>query len=398
MKSRRGGFSAIILDRRGKASRRATMLENMLNLPFRRNAVAPRRHGHRDDRPDGRDHDDRAAADHSGRHPHHPQHFDRAADSAGRFLHHRADAILFAAGGHSHCDAVPARDHHHHDAAHSAAGRRRTGGRARSAISSSAAMSRSGWSIFFIITIAQFVVITKGGERVAEVAARFSLDALPGKQMSIDNELRNGDITQPEARALRRALERESHLYGAMDGAMKFVKGDAIAGLVIIVVNLIGGLAVGMAQQGLTFGQAVQTFSLLTVGDGLVAQIPALLISRRRRYGGDARRDGGKARSRLRHHRPTRQRCTRALSGARHSRRALAFIPGFPLYIFLDARRGAHRRWRSRSAPEGGARRRRDHGGRQSCPAGGDSVPKPVQGPRCRRRAGGPKAAARPCA
>jgi type III secretion protein V len=191
-----------------------------------------------------------------------------------------------------------------------------------------------GLVVFFIITISQFVVITKGGERVAEVAARFSLDALPGKQMSIDNELRNGDITQPEARALRRTLERESHLYGAMDGAMKFVKGDAIAGLVIIVVNLVGGLAVGMAQQGLSFSQAVQTFSLLTVGDGLVAQIPALLISVAAgtvvtRVATDEKRDlGSDIISQLISD-------ARALYLAGMIVTGLAFIPGFPTYVFL---------------------------------------------------------------
>ncbi|WP_163266845.1 type III secretion system export apparatus subunit SctV [Chelativorans alearense] len=136
-----------------------------------------------------------------------------------------------------------------------------------------------GLVVFLIITTAQFVVIAKGAERVAEVAARFTLDALPGKQMSIDAELRNGDIDQSEARRLRRQLEHESQLYGAMDGAMKFVKGDVVAGIIIIFVNLIGGFAVGTLQQGMTLGQAMQTYSLLTVGDGLVAQIPALLIA-----------------------------------------------------------------------------------------------------------------------
>ncbi|WP_295806569.1 type III secretion system export apparatus subunit SctV, partial [uncultured Nitratireductor sp.] len=136
-----------------------------------------------------------------------------------------------------------------------------------------------GLVIFLIITVAQFVVIAKGAERVAEVAARFMLDALPGKQMSIDAELRNGDIDQAEARRLRKQLEHESQLYGAMDGAMKFVKGDVIAGILIILVNLIGGFAVGTLQQGMSLGEALQTYSLLTVGDGLVAQIPALLIS-----------------------------------------------------------------------------------------------------------------------
>lgn len=136
-----------------------------------------------------------------------------------------------------------------------------------------------GLVVFLIITAAQFIVITKGAERVAEVAARFTLDAMPGKQMSIDNDLRNGDIDQTEARGRRTRLERESQLYGAMDGAMKFVKGDAITGLIIVFVNLVGGLLVGMLNHGMSFSDASHTYSLLTVGDGLIAQIPALLIS-----------------------------------------------------------------------------------------------------------------------
>jgi type III secretion protein V len=136
-----------------------------------------------------------------------------------------------------------------------------------------------GLVVFLIITVVQFVVITKGAERVAEVAARFTLDALPGKQMSIDADLRNGDINQLEARRRRRLLERESQLYGAMDGAMKFVKGDAIAGLIIIAVNLIGGMAVGTIQHKLRASEAVQIYSLLTIGDGLISQIPALFVS-----------------------------------------------------------------------------------------------------------------------
>jgi type III secretion protein V len=136
-----------------------------------------------------------------------------------------------------------------------------------------------GMVVFLIITIAQFVVITKGGERVAEVAARFSLDAMPGKQMAIDNDLRSGDIDQAEANRLRRGLERESHLFGAMDGAMKFVKGDAIASILVILVNLIGGMIVGSLKHGMTMGTAAETYSLLSVGDGLVAQIPSLFIS-----------------------------------------------------------------------------------------------------------------------
>jgi type III secretion protein V len=136
-----------------------------------------------------------------------------------------------------------------------------------------------GLVVFLIITVAQFLVITKGAERVAEVAARFTLDAMPGKQMSIDNDLRNGDIDPQQAKRKRNLLERESQLYGAMDGAMKFVKGDAIASLVILFVNLLGGMAIGMAKRGLSFSEASHTYSLLTVGDGLIAQIPALLIA-----------------------------------------------------------------------------------------------------------------------
>ena len=136
-----------------------------------------------------------------------------------------------------------------------------------------------GLIVFLVITIVQFVVITKGAERIAEVSARFTLDALPGKQMSIDADLRSGDISKEEARARREHLEKDSQFYGAMDGAMKFVKGDAIAGLIIIAVNLIGGMAIGMAGRGLDLATAVQTYSLLTVGDGLVSQIPALLIA-----------------------------------------------------------------------------------------------------------------------
>lgn len=136
-----------------------------------------------------------------------------------------------------------------------------------------------GLVVYLIISIVQFVVITKGSERVAEVAARFTLDALPGKQISIDTDVRNGDIDQAEARRRRGLLEKESQLYGAMDGAMKFVKGDAIASLLIIAVNLVGGIAIGCLQRGLPFSKAAQAYSLLAVGDGLIAQIPALLVS-----------------------------------------------------------------------------------------------------------------------
>lgn len=134
-----------------------------------------------------------------------------------------------------------------------------------------------GLVVFLIITLVQFLVIAKGAERVAEVGARFTLDAMPGKQLSIDSDLRSGLIDKIEARDKRRELELESKLHGSMDGAMKFVKGDAIAGIVIIVVNLLGGLAIGVFQLGMDAGAAMQKYSILTIGDGLVAQIPALL-------------------------------------------------------------------------------------------------------------------------
>ena len=136
-----------------------------------------------------------------------------------------------------------------------------------------------GLVVFLILTIVQFVVITKGAERVAEVAARFSLDAMPGKQMSIDGDMRAGTIDMDEAKRRRREVEKESQLYGAMDGAMKFVKGDAIAGLIITAVNLLGGVLIGVLQRGMTMEKAMATYSILSIGDGLIAQIPALFIS-----------------------------------------------------------------------------------------------------------------------
>ncbi len=136
-----------------------------------------------------------------------------------------------------------------------------------------------GFVVFLILVVIQFIVITKGAERVAEVAARFTLDAMPGKQMSIDADLNAGLIDEKEARRRRAEIEREADFYGAMDGASKFVKGDAIAGLVITAINIIGGFAVGVGQRGMGLGEALQHYTLLTVGDGLVTQIPALLIA-----------------------------------------------------------------------------------------------------------------------
>jgi len=136
-----------------------------------------------------------------------------------------------------------------------------------------------GFVIFAIVTLVQFMVVTKGAERVAEVAARFSLDGMPGKQMSIDADLKNGAIDSEEAKARRSVLEKESQLYGSFDGAMKFIKGDAIAGIIVIFINLIGGISVGVSQHGMDMSSAMHTYTMLTIGDGLVAQIPSLLIA-----------------------------------------------------------------------------------------------------------------------
>ena len=136
-----------------------------------------------------------------------------------------------------------------------------------------------GFIIFVILIIIQFLVITKGAERVAEVSARFTLDAMPGKQMAIDADLNQGAITDAEASERRKKIQREADFYGAMDGASKFVKGDAIAAIIIIIINITGGFVIGMVQRNMTVEQALQNYTLLTVGEGLVNQIPALLIS-----------------------------------------------------------------------------------------------------------------------
>lgn len=136
-----------------------------------------------------------------------------------------------------------------------------------------------GLVVFFILVVVQYVVVTNGAQRVAEVAARFTLDSMPGKQMSIDADLNMGMITEDEARQRRGDIEREANFYGAMDGATKFVKGDAIAGIIIILIDIIGGLTVGVAQLGMSWSEALQTFTLLTVGDGIVTQIPSLVIA-----------------------------------------------------------------------------------------------------------------------
>jgi flagellar biosynthesis protein FlhA len=136
-----------------------------------------------------------------------------------------------------------------------------------------------GLVVFAILVLINFIVITKGAGRIAEVAARFTLDAMPGKQMAIDAELNAGLIKEDEARTRRRAVEEEADFYGAMDGASKFVRGDAIAAILITLINVIGGFGVGILQKGMTMNEALQRFTMLSIGDGLVSQVPALITS-----------------------------------------------------------------------------------------------------------------------
>ena len=136
-----------------------------------------------------------------------------------------------------------------------------------------------GAIVFIVLVLIQFIVINKGSERVAEVTARFTLDAMPGKQMAIDADLNTGAITDKEAKERRDKIQQESSFFGSMDGATKYVKGDATAGLIITIINLVGGTAMGVLYQSLAFGEAISKYGILTIGDGLVSQIPSLLIS-----------------------------------------------------------------------------------------------------------------------
>ena len=198
-----------------------------------------------------------------------------------------------------------------------------------------------GLVVFLIITIVQFIVIAKGAERVAEVAARFSLDSMPGKQLSIDSDLRSGLIDKDEARRRRRVLELESKLHGSLDGAMKFVKGDAIASIVIVVVNLIGGLAIGVMQQGLDLSAATHKYSILTIGEGLVAQIPALLgamaagLMVTRATDEEDKSNLGQTIQRQLSGNP------RVLLGVGAIAFLMALIPGFPVAVFVGLGFGA---------------------------------------------------------
>ncbi len=189
-----------------------------------------------------------------------------------------------------------------------------------------------GIVVFLILVVIQFVVVTKGAERVAEVGARFTLDAMPGKQMAIDADLNAGLITDSEARTRRAEVAAEADFYGAMDGASKFVKGDAIAGLVIIVINLVGGIAIGLVSHGMDVEQAISTYAILTIGDGLVTQIPALLMAVATgmivtRSNAEAEM-GSESATQLVQSR-------NALLIAAGGAAAMAFIPGMPTLAFL---------------------------------------------------------------
>ncbi len=194
-----------------------------------------------------------------------------------------------------------------------------------------------GLVVFIIIAVVQFIVIAKGSERSSEVSARFALDGMPGQQMSIDAELRGGSITAEEAKRLRAQLAMESQLFGGMDGAMKFVKGDAIAGLVITFINLIAGIVVGVSYHGMSMGESAQRFSVLAVGDGMVSQIPSLLISVAAGVLTTRVADKGRAQQV-----PLGQEIVRQLSGnarALYMSAALmlgfGLVPGFPLVLFV---------------------------------------------------------------
>ncbi|HXE56383.1 MAG TPA: flagellar biosynthesis protein FlhA, partial [Gemmatimonadales bacterium] len=189
-----------------------------------------------------------------------------------------------------------------------------------------------GLVIFLMLIVINFMVITKGAGRVAEVAARFTLDAMPGKQMSIDADLSAGLIDEAEARRRREEIARYADFYGAMDGAAKFVRGDAVAGLIITAINLVGGFIIGVTQQGMGAGDALGTYTVLTVGDGIVTQVPALIVSTASgiivTYGSAGPRVGSAMVAQLGAH-------PRALGIAAGILAFFAVVPGFPTVPFL---------------------------------------------------------------
>src|SRR5689334_6618933 len=206
-----------------------------------------------------------------------------------------------------------------------------------------------GAVVFLILVIVNFVVITKGAERISEVSARFTLDSMPGKQMAIDADLGAGLINEKEARERRKAIQREADFHGAMDGASKFVRGDAIAGLLVLAVNVIGGIIIGVAQKSMAIGDAAQTYTVLSIGDGLVAQIPALLVST------------GAALLTTRGEDPE---LGRAMYGQLLTRKrplqvtgitlgVIGLLPGMPHFLFLGL--GGLATWAASRATEGGA-------------------------------------------
>ena len=195
-----------------------------------------------------------------------------------------------------------------------------------------------GIIVFIILVIVNFVVITKGSGRIAEVAARFTLDAMPGKQMAIDADLSAGLINEKEARERRKKLEDESNFYGTMDGASKFVRGDAVAGLAITFINIIGGMIIGVGQHGLSFSDAAQTYTLLTIGDGLVTQLPALLVSTAAGFMVSKAGVDGSAEKAMFHQLTD---YPQALGMASFVMGVMSFMPGIPTLIFLTLAGGA---------------------------------------------------------
>lgn len=206
-----------------------------------------------------------------------------------------------------------------------------------------------GLVVFLIVALVQFIVVTKGAERIAEVSARFTLDAMPGKQLAIDSDLRNGHITAQKALKRREQLELESQFFGAMDGALRFVKGDAIASLVVVAVNLVGGLSIGMFQRGMSFSDSAHHYSLLTIGEGLVAQIPSMLMAIAagtvvtRVSSDDAVSLGSDIGRQL-------SQDSRALGVAGAMTFAMGFVPGFPAMVLwpLGVSLGAGAYWVAR--------------------------------------------------
>jgi flagellar biosynthesis protein FlhA len=206
-----------------------------------------------------------------------------------------------------------------------------------------------GAVVFLILVIVNFVVITKGAERISEVSARFTLDSMPGKQMAIDADLGAGLINEKDARERRKAIQREADFHGAMDGASKFVRGDAIAGLLVLAVNVVGGIIIGVAQKGMSIGDAAQTYTVLSIGDGLVAQIPALLVSTGAALlttrGEDPELGSVLSRQLLTHKRP--MQVTGVTLGV------IGLLPGMPHLLFLGL--GGLATWAASRATEGAA-------------------------------------------